>query len=666
MNKKDFRKFAVIEYLLRQNHPAPVSLIAKETGINPNTLKKDLPDIEKFLENFRIVLDRKPGVGFWLRGNKKSLEELKKEIIKIRKKLSPYDTDGFIIKTFLVNEKYPTIEDLCDILGVSRPTVLKHISVARNWFKKFGIKLVGRPGVGYSLVYEEENLRNAMCEFIENFEKEKTRNFMGKVYSDAETVKVCFDTVGAVEFSPIIKFINKLESVTNTELTDRDYVIFALKIAITIKRLKQRHIIFYEGKKLIEVMQNPTYRTVYSLLFELERYFKIKFPPEEVAYVTLAFISSKVQETSMLDFDSNAKNKLYTRFAKEIATVADNIFGLPIAKDSEFIHMLALHLKSTFNKIKYGLKIKNPLLEEIKEEYPISFDIARKVSVILGKKVGITIPEEESGYIAMYIATAVEKLKYKKNKRKKVAVVCAMAMGTSSLLFWRLVNEMPDIDVVQVGSYKDIVEGKIGSDIDLIISTIPLPELKVPHIVVSPFLGSRERKEIREILGIVRQKIPRPTSEEFEEIIRRSVIVAHLDAKSAEEAISILATELSKKGVVREGFAESVINREREFPTGLNTFVPIALPHTEAKYSKKEAFAIATLKNPVIFREMGDPSKKVQVKIILMPVLTKHSNKNAVFYDLLRKCRDRNTVPRLLNAKTSIEIVSLLEKPLPN
>ncbi len=666
MKKKEARRFTAIKYLLEQSRPTPVSLIAKETGINPNTLKKDLSNIEEFLKKFHVILKRKPGIGIWLKGSKKSLEELKKEIIKIRKEMSTYSTEEFITKTFLVSEEYPTIEDFCEILDISRPTVLKHISMVRNWLKKFNIKLIGKPGIGYRLEYEEENLRNALCEFINNYEKENIKNFMGKIYSKSETLKVCFDTIGSVEFIPIRKFINKLESTTNTELTDKDYVNFALKIAITIKRLKQKHIVYYKSKKLVDVMQNPTYRIVCSLLPPLEEAFNVKLLPEEVAYITLAFISSKVQETSMLDFENNTKNKLYIELAKEIAMVANDVFGLPITKDTEFIHMLALHLKSTLNKIKYGIEIKNPLLEEIKEEYPISFDIAQKVSVILGKKIGIRIPEEEAGYIAMYIATAVEKLKHKKNKRKKVAVVCAMAMGTSSLLFWRLVNEMPDIDVVQVGSYKDIVEGRIGSDIDLIISTIPLPDLHVPHIVVSPFLGSRERKEIREILGIVRKKIPYPTLRELEETINRSVIVANLDVHSAEEAITTLAVKLFQNGVVKNGFLESVIKREKEFPTGLNTPIPIALPHTEVKYSKKEAFAIATLKKPVLFREMGNPEKKVGARIILMPVLTKHSNKNVIFYDLLRKCRDKNIASRLLNAKSSSEIISTLKKPLPN
>ncbi|GEM_PF-453449 len=666
VQKRKLRQIRIIGYLLEQTRPLPISFVAKEVGVNPNTLKKDIPQIERFLEGYKIKLNRKPGVGVWLQGSKKAFENARKALMQSQKHYSFYDLKAYFIKTFLTKDRYPTVEDLCDALNISRPTALKYVSAARKWLAKFNIKLIGKPGVGYQLTYKEDDLRNALSEFIDSFEKDKIKELMAKIYSKSNSRKICFEALGHVDFSPIIKFINKLETVTNTNLTDKDYVIFALKIAIAIGRIKHKHIIFYESKRLLDVMQNSAYKAVCSSLPILEAAFDVKFLPEEAAYITLTFISSKVQETSMLGAEENKKNKIYTEFAKEIAAVADEIFGLPVAKDSEFIHMLALHLKSTLNKIKYGLKIKNPLLEEIKEEYPISFDIAQKVSIILGKKMGIVIPEEESGYIAMYIATAVEKLKHRKSKRKKVAVVCAMAMGTSSLLFWRLVNEMPDIDVVQVGSYKDIIEGKISNDIDLIISTIPLPSLKVPHVVVSPFLGSRERRKIREMLGITRQKIPYPSSKEFEEIIQRSVVIANLKANNAEKAISTLAEALFRKGAVKNGFIDSVIKREEEFPTGLNTPIPIALPHTEIKYSKREAFAIATLKKPVIFKEMGNPRNKINVRIILMPVLTKESTRSAVFYDLLRKCRDRNIAPRLIAAENDAEMISILEKPLTN
>ena len=661
-SKRLERSLRVIQYLIKQHHPVSLTHISQDIGLNVNTLKKDLPYIENLLSAHHTKLMRKPGVGLWIEGEKQQ-NKIYKNFLQLQNKHLPLDAKTFILHAFLTEKKSPTVEDFCDMLELSKPTVLKHIKTARTWLSNHAINLVGKPGVGYKLYFTEDNMRNAIVDFIEEFETEKVNELMACLFTHKKSCLFKFNAIDALEFIPIKTFVDKMEVANNTDLTDKDYASFVLKIAVSIHRLKHNFLIRYESKKLLNIMQHPVYRSTSSLILNIEEYFNIRFFPEDIAYITLSFISSKVKESSMLNIISNKDYSIYTEYAKEIATIANNIFGLPITKDTEFIHMLALHLKSTLNKIKYGMKIKNPLLKEIKEEYPLSFDIAENVTKILSKKLNLNIPEEEAGYIAMYIATAVEKIKHTRIKRKKVAVVCAMAMGTSSLLFWRLLNEMPDLDVVQIGSYKDIVEGKLSKEVDLVVSTIPLPPLQVPHIVVSPFLNSDERREIREILGIAKGRCPYPSKNELSEILNRSVIIPQLKAANCKEAISILGKQLFKKGLVKEGFIDAVISREREFPTGLNTPIPIALPHTEFKYSKKESFAIATLKNTISFREMGNPENRIDAKIILIPVLVKNNEEKTVFYDLFKKCRDKNIATRLLSAKNEEEIKQILEKP---
>ena len=661
-SKRLERSLRVIQYLIKQHHPVSLMHISQDTGLNVNTLKKDLPYIENLLSAHHMKLMKKPGVGLWIEGEKQQ-NKIYKNFLQLQNKHLPLDAKTFILHAFLTEKKCPTVEDFCDILELSKPTVLKYIKTARIWLSNHAINLVGKPGVGYKLYFMEDNMRNAIVDFIEELETQKVNDLMACLFTHKKNCLFKFNAIDALEFIPIKTFVDKMEVANNTDLTDKDYASFVLKIAVSIHRLKRNFLIHYESKKLFNIMQHPVYRLASSLIPNVEKYFNIRFFPEDIAYITLSFISSKVKESSMLNIISNKYHSIYTEYAKEIATIANNIFGLPITKDTEFIHMLALHLKSTLNKIKYGIKIRNPLLKEIKEEYPLSFDIAENVTKILSKKLNLNIPEEEAGYIAMYIATAVEKIKHTRIKRKKIAVVCAMAMGTSSLLFWRLLNEMPDLDVVQVGSYKDIVEGKLSKEVDLVVSTIPLPPLQVPHIVVSPFLNSDERREIREILGIAKGKCPYPSKDKVSEILDRSVIIPQLKAANWKEAVSVLGEQLFKKGLVKEGFIDAVISREKEFPTGLNTPIPIALPHTEFKYSKKESFAIATLKNTISFREMGNPENRIDAKIILMPVLVKNNEEKTVFYDLFKKCRDKNIATRLLSAKSKEEIKQILEKP---
>jgi activator of the mannose operon (transcriptional antiterminator) len=324
--------------------------------------------------------------------------------------------------------------------------------------------------------------------------------------------------------------------------------------------------------------------------------------------------------------------------------------------------MLSLHLKTALRNIQYGIRIENPLLKEIKSEYPLPFSIAERFCSSLNIKNSLSIPEAEVGYIAVYIAMALEKIKYMRWKRKKVAVVSAMAIGASSLLFWRLLNEIPEIDIAQVGSYKDVLDGKIGPGIDFIISTIPLPEINISHIVVSPFLNSEERKAIRTALGILRNKWKPTSSGDLNEILDINLIFVNLKTNSFKDLITLMGEALYENGYVKEKFTYTVIERERKFPTGLETLIPIALPHADANFTLKKGIAIATLKKPVIFHNMGEPKNFVQVRIVLMPVLTLNAEDNVEFYEILKKCRDVRVAQTLLNCNTSIEIKKTLVK----
>ena len=216
---------------------------------------------------------------------------------------------------------------------------------------------------------------------------------------------------------------------------------------------------------------------------------------------------------------------------------------------------------------------------------------------------------------------------------------------------------------MQVGSYKDVVEGKIDPDIDLIVSTIPLPKLNIPYIVVSPFLNTNERKKIREVLGIMKQKQKQLSTSEIDRELDKETIFPDFNISSRMEVIKLLGNKLCEKGYAKKGFVKAVLEREKKFPTGLNTIIPMALPHAGAEYTIKQGFAIAILKNPVKFAEMANARKKIYVKIVIMPVLTAQNEENAVFYELLQKCRNPKIANKLIAAKTAQEIKNILLSP---
>jgi mannitol/fructose-specific phosphotransferase system IIA component (Ntr-type)/galactitol-specific phosphotransferase system IIB component len=256
----------------------------------------------------------------------------------------------------------------------------------------------------------------------------------------------------------------------------------------------------------------------------------------------------------------------------------------------------------------------------------------------------LEMPDEEKGYIAMYIAASLEKIK--QLSKRKVVVICPMGVATSKLLYYKLTNEIPEIEIVQVGSIKELEEGEIQQIVDLIISTVPLSGVKIPHVVVSPFLRTEDKKLIKEILKIGKGALTSDIAEEG--MFDKTLIFPQISVTQSKEVIKLLGNALIKNGFAKDGLVEDVLAREKKFPTGINTDIPIAIPHAGPGFTIKKGLAIATLKNPVKFREMGNPQKSLDVRIVIMPVLTGKEENGKEFYEVIQKLGDYKVANELL------------------
>jgi len=88
-------------------------------------------------------------------------------------------------------------------------------------------------------------------------------------------------------------------------------------------------------------------------------------------------------------------------------------------------------------------------------------------------------------------------------------------------------------------------------------------------------------------------------------------ISIHSPAKTAEEIITDLGTRLYKLGKVKDNFISATLKREADMPTGLplGGEINAAIPHVDIEYVNYSALALATLEQPVIFRNMVDRNR---------------------------------------------------------
>jgi len=92
-----------------------------------------------------------------------------------------------------------------------------------------------------------------------------------------------------------------------------------------------------------------------------------------------------------------------------------------------------------------------------------------------------------------------------------------------------------------------------------------------------------------------------------------------LDAPDARAVIGLLAEKLHVQGLVSADYGDQTWARELEHPTGLPTKpFSIAFPHADAQGVHQSALAVAVLRNPIQFKNMGDPDENLDVQIVLM------------------------------------------------
>jgi PTS system galactitol-specific IIA component len=139
-------------------------------------------------------------------------------------------------------------------------------------------------------------------------------------------------------------------------------------------------------------------------------------------------------------------------------------------------------------------------------------------------------------------------------------------------------------------------------------------------------------------------------------------VMPELEAENATQALEKIARHGDQFGLFKPTWLDAVIKREVEFPTGLPTMIPVAIPHTDSIHVNADGVGFFKLTKPIEFGEMGSLDDKVQVKMIFPLLITNPAEQ----VDLLMAVITALQNPEFLNAldasKTAEEIVSIFRK----
>lgn len=227
-----------------------------------------------------------------------------------------------------------------------------------------------------------------------------------------------------------MKYINKFDEIINIGTSEifeitRDYEDINIENSNIIQAKNYvRDMLFVpfvdNEFKSVKYVENDEYSLPKDFYRQIEqKYYELKKSHKDlrdIEKILWQFINKQFKRLQFTDNKSNifSLDELVTLVDKDILENIRKLRNVMKEKypnchfnENVFLY-LGIHLQETVNRIKLRKPIINMNLSKIKEELRKEYELALEFSILLGKVKNISIPEDEVGFIALYIKTAIQ------------------------------------------------------------------------------------------------------------------------------------------------------------------------------------------------------------------------------------------------------------------
>lgn len=630
----------ILKVLLESDGKISVKELAEQIGISKRTVQRELGYIQNELKSYDIEFLSKTGVGVWLEGSAKEKHQLLTDI----KNGDTYDVSNRedrrkrLLLEILKEKGLKKLFYYSSRFQVSEATISTDLEVVEAWLEKYGVHIVRKPGSGITVDGNEENFRKAIRAFIdENIDtrliwqaydlqsgnekacEQMMESSMGKVLDD-EVLRRVMECIIGMNHARVLA------------LTENSYTGLVIHITIAINRILKDETLETAQENNIKLEMDEDYALAETIVKRLEEEFEIAIPEVETGYICLHIKGSKHQK---ILWEDGKTIEMESRELQELLNDMINAFDAERAfyfkQDDEFIQGILAHLQPTLIRLMHDMKIRNPVLKEIQESYPDIYLRCRKVSEVLGRKLGKPVPEEETGFLAVHFGAALVRMEGLEEHIRQVhiGVVCSSGIGISRLMSSKLEKAFHDRIEVKTYGKNDVTPYIIGKT-DFFISSLTLDIKDVPVILVNPLLGESDMEECRRMVyQYERMPEKEKTEDEFtmqlEEIhtaaVQINTVISHMEFFKVDNWITfpelLLAVgEILSPYTDRSELIQQDIMRRERIATQIFAEFGFALLHTRTKGVVRPSFSVCMTKDLTCFK---DPYfKEINVVFIML------------------------------------------------
>lgn len=569
--------------------------LAVALNISEKTARLRLKELDGELAKYGAKIVSKARFGYRLliedENTFKNLEEEEKQSFLPE---TGQERSEYLLTYLMWHKEYVKSEDLCDFLYVSKTTLTRTIKSVENILERYGLSLERRPNYGIRMCGKESDIRRLVSDYYIK------RNCLSE-FNNSKTEK---------ELLELASYVRELMGKYQIKLSETSFGNFVEYVYVAWKRMQHG---FYLEMKIDHLPSIGEKEQAFAkeLISTLEKEGQIIYTKDEEQYLLL-YLAGKRMIGNVVENESNfVIHEQTDRLALKMLDFVNRSYNMNFYNNFDVRMTLNQHLVPFDIRIRFGIPLENPLLEEIKEQYSLAYQISSEAAQVLRDHYQKEISEDEIGYFALIFELAMER--EQKENLSDILVVCSTGKGSSRLLKYKYEQEFSDyLDHIYVCDLLELNEFDF-SKVQYVFTTVPITiEVPVPIVEVGVFLGMDDIRKVSDVLR-------KGTGDYLNAYYRPERFMAHVRKNSREEVLEYMCRVISRQEDVDEEFYDLVLERESyiQMDYGYN----IAIPHPN-RIASEETFAyVAVLEQPVVWHQ--NP-----VQVVLLTSVGRQEDKN--------------------------------------
>ena len=551
-------------FTLLQNETLPQEELAQRLSVSTRTVRADITALNALLQHYgaQFILTRGSGYQLVIHDSSRyqTLAESAPKAQHIPRTAA--DRIHFLLVRFLTSAFSIKLEDLADAWFVSRATLQGDMVDVRERFQRYQLTLETRPRHGMKLFGSEVSIRACLTDLLWELSQQGPLNpLIGEEAFDASVPTLL---AGVLQ-----------ETLTrhHVRLTDAGERFICLYGAVAVRRVS-------EGYPLADFSAEDVAQNVRDAAHELANTMqqlagKLLAPAEE-EWLCVHLAARQVQDVDPGTISADDDEALVNYILRYI----NQQYNYNLLEDAQLHADLLTHIKTMITRVRYQIMIPNPLLENIKQHYPMAWDMTLAAVSSWGKYTPYAISENEIGFLVLHIGVGLERhynIGYQ--RQPQVLLVCDTSNAMVRMIEAILQRKYPQLEIAATLSQREYEQREEIAE-DFVISTVRISEKDKPVVTIAPFPTDYQLDQIGKLVLVDRTR-PWMLNKYFDET-HFQVIDTPMDQQAL---FATLCQQLQQEGFVGAEFHDSVAEREAIVSTMLGD--GIALPHALGLLAKK-------------------------------------------------------------------------------